>query len=1179
MSFVHLHNHTHYSLLDGLSRPKDCVKIAKEQGSPAIAITDHGVMYGVIEFYKAAKEEGIKPIIGCEMYVAPEGRLKKEAGTKINHMILLAETTEGYQNLMQLVSKAHLEGFYYKPRVDHGLLKVYHKGLIALSGCLTSETSHALLNGQDDKAAEIVRLYQEIFGKENYFLEVQDHSEMPDQILVNQALYRLAKATGAPLVATNDNHYARKTDRDVHDILLCIQTGKNLSDKNRMHYEGDFSIRSPQEMMQAFQDHPEAIENTLEIADRCNVEINFGKNLIPKFNTPNATPADEFLLELCEEGMKERYGEEITDEMKKRLTYELETIHNAGFDTYFLIVHDFVRFAKERGVIVGPGRGSAAGSLVAYSLKITDIDPLKYGLLFERFLNPERVSMPDIDIDFDDARRNEVLDYVVEKYGRENVAQIITFGTMAARAAVRDVGRAMGYPYGEVDRLAKLVPPPIQGRHTPLEKSVHENPELRKAYAEDLRAKSLLDNAIRLEGTVRHAGTHACAVVMSEEPLSKYTPLQRSSDEQGVITQYSMKPLEDLGLLKVDFLGLKNLTIINATLQTIERAYNEKIDITQIPLDDKKTFSLLAKGETTGVFQLESPGMRRYLKELKPSSLNDIIAMVSLYRPGPMPWIPMYIRGKHEPASVSYIHKSFEPILKETYGVAVYQEQILEIARDFAGFSLGEADILRKAVGKKDPKMLAGEREKFIQGAVAKGNSKKFAEHVFEKVIEPFAAYGFNKSHATCYAMIAYQTAYLKARYPAEFMAALLTADSSNEDRVALEVNECEAMGISVLHPSVNESLANFTVVEKTEIRFGLKAIKGIGDNPIAAIIEAREKVGEKTGKFKTLEDFFKRVPAANLNKKLIESLAYSGAFDDLGERKAIAGSVDELVRFAKSYQAVARDGQTDIFGMMGSNAADHLPSFELKKLTPATRLEKLQWEKVFLGLFVSGHPLQGLKKYLSKKAHSIASLDVTFAGKNVKLAGILSHVKKVLTKSGAYMAYTVLEDLTGKIEAVVFPKTYQDFASFFAEGRLVMIEGRLEKRRDALQFIVQSIKEISLDSMVQNAKEEGLFDETEKYVRMAAVLEEEEGIGLPGGAVAAAAGAAPDSNMPYIIELTEKIDETGLDYLKTLLMANQGDRPVVIKITAGKKTQSIKVPFGVEVSDELKRQIAEVAK
>lgn len=1179
--FVHLHNHTHYSLLDGLSKPKDCVKIARKQGSPGIAITDHGVLYGIIEFYKAAKEEGINPVIGCEIYVAPEGRFKKETGAKNYHLTLLAETTEGYHNLMQLVSKAHLEGFYYKPRADHGLLKAYSKGLIALSGCIQSEIAQFIINGQDERAFELVKKYRDIFGSENFFLEVQDHEKIIEQTLVNQSLYRMARDLNLPLVATNDNHYCQKDDHDVHDILLCIQTGKTVAERDRLRLDDNFSIRDPAEMKEIFKNHPDAISNTVEICNRCKVEISFAKNLIPNFKPPEQKKPSVYLRELCEKGLEDRYPGNVTEEIKKRLDYELEVIHNAGFDTYFLIVHDFVAFAKERGVIVGPGRGSAAGSLTAYVLKITDIDPLKYGLLFERFLNPERVSMPDIDIDFDDERRNEVLNYVVEKYGRQNVAQIITFGTMAARAAVRDVGRAMGYPYNEVDRLAKLVPPPVQGRHISLSKSVEEDPELNKVYKEDDRAKTLLDNAIRLEGTVRHAGTHACAVVMSEESLSKYTPLQNGpQDDESVITQYSMKPLEALGLLKVDFLGLKNLTVIKNTLQTIERVYGKKINIAQIPFDDKKTFELFARGNTTGVFQLESSGMRRYLKELKPSGLNDIIAMVSLYRPGPMPWIPMYIRGKHDQASVKYIHGSFEPILRETYGVAVYQEQILQIARDFAGFTLGEADILRKAVGKKDAKLLASEREKFINGAVKKGYSQKFAENVFEKVIEPFAAYGFNKSHATCYATIAYYTAYLKAHFPAAFMSALLTADSNNEERVVIEVDECEAMGIKVLPPSVNESLANFTVVEGGNIRFGLKAIKGLGDPPIAAIIEARDypSVG-KAGKFKSLEDFFTRVPAAFLNKKMIESLAYSGALDSLGERKAIAASTEDVVKFAKSVQTVALDGQTNIFGVMDeSEREQHDAKFTLAKIPPASRLEKLQWEKEFLGMFVSGHPLQGLKKYLVKKAHSLNDVGMKHVGKTLKVCGLITRAKKVMTKAGAYMAYFNVEDLTGRIEIVAFPRTYQEYGAYIGEGQIAMIEGRLERRKDNFQFIMQSLKEVSLESMVQNAKSEGLFDENEKYIRVMEADKTEEDKNIAAG-IFSADTPVLEEEKPFVIELTERIGVDGLEYIKKLLMANRGRRKVEINIRAGDKTKRIRVPFGVEITADLRQKIAEVAK
>lgn len=1172
MSFVHLHTHTHYSLLDGLSRPKEIAKIAREQGSPAIAMTDHGVLYGAIEFYKAVKDEGIKPIIGCEIYVAPQGRLRKEPGTPIHHLTVLAESTEGYHNLIELQSKAHLEGFYYKPRVDHGLLHEYRKGLIALSGCLAGEVAQAVLAGNEEKAVEIIKMYQNLLGSENYFLEVQDHAEMPDQVLLNQAIYRLAKITNAPVVATNDSHYVRFADKDVHDILLCIQTGKKVQETNRMHYDGDFSIRHPDDMKAAFVDHPEAIENTLRVAERCNVEIKFGKNLIPQFKPPRELGVQEYLRELCEAGLKKRYGDVIEETVRTRLEYELEVIHNAGFDTYFLIVHDFVDYAKTHGVIVGPGRGSAAGSLVAYVLDITDVDPLQYDLLFERFLNPARVSMPDIDIDFDDARRGEVLEYVVQKYGRNNVAQIITFGTMAARAAVRDVGRAMGYPYAEVDGIAKLVPPPIQGRHIPLPTSIKEDPGLKHVYESNSRAKSLLDYAIRLEGTVRHAGTHACAVVMSEEPLTNYTPLQRApGDDEGVITQFSMKPLEELGLLKVDFLGLKNLTIIHETLESIERRLGTKIDLTHLPLDDKKTFKLLAHGDTMGVFQLESPGMRRYLKELKPSVFNDIIAMVSLYRPGPMAWIPMYIKGKHDPTTVEYLHPTFESILKETHGVAVYQEQILRIARDFAGFSLGEADILRKAVGKKDPKLLAGEYEKFVAGAQKQGHKKSFAQEVFEKVIEPFAGYGFNKSHATCYAMIAYRTAYLKAHYPAEFMAALMTADASNEERIAIEVNEAFAMGMLIQPPSVNESLSNFTVVDEKTIRFGLKAIKGVGENPVAAIIEARLK----SGPFTSIEDFCRRVPSNNINKKLVEAMAMSGALEPFGERKRLAVNVDAITKFAKIVQARPTDGQTDIFGMMDDGGGtDATVSLVLERVAPASRLECLRWEKQYLGLFVSGHPLQGLKKYLAKKAQPIGKITEQLVAKPIRMCGIITTSKRVMTKGGGYMAIFELEDLTGRIEAIAFPKYYEACAASIGDGKIVVVEGRLDVRRDNYQLNVQKIKEVSLDSMVANAKSSGQFDENETFTVITPTIREpEEGVNGAGKKSASA------SSGPFTIEITEKMDAAGLDYLKSLLRANQGKEKVIIHMKLTDREHTIPVPFGVDLTRELKEQIASIAK
>ncbi len=1141
-------------------------KIAKEQGSSAMAITDHGVMYGAIEFYKACKDEGIKPIIGCEVYVAPQGRLRKETGTPINHLILLAYNNTGYQNLMQLVTKANLEGFYYKPRLDHGLLREFSEGLICLSGCLASEVSRAILENNEAKARETIELYRDIFGPENYYLEVQDHPEIADQVILNQAIFRLSKEMNVPVVATADSHYARKDDHHEHDVLICIQTGKTLEDNNRMKFIGEFHIRTPQEMAEAFKDHPEALENTVKIAERCDVQISFGKNLLPTFKTPEDIPVQQYLRILCDAGLIARYGESINEEHKKRLEYELETIHNSGFDAYFLIVHDFVKYAKDTGVIVGPGRGSAAGSLVAYVLNITDVDPLLYGLLFERFLNPERVSMPDIDIDFDDAHRGDVLNYVVEKYGRSNVAQIITFGTMAARAAVRDVGRAMGYPYAEVDKISKLIPPPVQGKHIPLVKSIKDDHTLKAEYESNLRTKTLLDTAVKLEGTVRHAGTHACAVVISGQPLDIHTPLQRGTgDDDSVISQYSMKPIEELGLLKMDFLGLKNLTIIHNTLNSIERMLGQKLDISSIPLDDEKTFKILSSGDTAGVFQLESAGMRRYLKELVPSTIHDIIAMVSLYRPGPMAWIPVYIKGKHDPKSVEYLDPSFEPILKETNGVAIYQEQVLQLARTFAGFSLGEADILRKAVGKKDPKLLANEKDKFINGAVDQGHKKKFAEDVFEKVIKPFAAYGFNKSHATCYAMIAYRTGYLKANFPSHFMASLMTSDASVEERVSAEVMECETMGIHVLPPDINESMLQFTVVNDATIRFGLSAIKGVGEEPIKKIILAREKAGI----FKSLEDFCKRVPSQILNKKLLEAMAYSGALECFGDRKALAESCEEISRYAKDAQIVREDGQIDIFGAMDGAIGEIQAPLRLKNTNKAKRIEKLQWEKQYLGLYVSGHPMQGLRKYLGQKVSLLSTLTPKNVSKLGRMCGLLTKVKRVVTKAGASMAYCQLEDMTGRIEMTIFPRTFNECSSSIKEGLFVKVEGKFEERNGELHCMVQKIKDVSLEAMINNAKENGQFDANEKMMPMVTsikIIKEDSETKKDDG--------------PFIINMTEKTDEAALAYLKTLLMANRGSREVHLKITpASGEPKIIKVPFGVDVSHDLKIKINEIVK
>lgn len=1181
MSFVHLHVHSHYSLLDGFGKPKDIVKAAKDYGCPAVALTDHGVMYGAIEFYKTAINNGIKPIIGLEAYVAPRSRFDKSSGsdTRPFHLTLLAKNFEGYQNLMLLVTKANLEGFYYKPRIDHGLLAAHKDGLIALSGCLAGELPRAIVDDDREKQKSIIETYIEIFGKEDYYLELQHHPEIDEQVTVNKRLKELAEEYGLQLVASTDSHYVCREDAKAQDILLCIQTQSTLGDEDRMKFDGDFSLKSPEEMAKFFEDTPSAVANTLAIAEKCNIEIPFNQDLIPHFHTPNGEKAVDYLRELCFEGLRRRYGEKPQEKAVKQLEYELSVVDKMGFNDYFLIVWDFVKYAKDQGITVGPGRGSAAGSLITYCLDITELDPLKYGLIFERFLNPERVSMPDIDIDFADTRRDEVLDYVRNKYGRKNVAQIITFGTMAARAAVRDVGRAMGYPYAEVDRIAKLVPPPVQGRHILLKDSLQEDPELRNIYKTEERSKELLDNAVKLEGTVRHAGTHASAVVMSEEPLVKYTPLQRATGgSEELITQYSMKPTEEIGLLKMDFLGLKNLTIIQRTLEILKKTKGLDIDLQTIPMDDPATYELLQKGETTGVFQLESSGMRRYIKELKPTTFEDIIAMISLYRPGPMEWIPGYIKAKHNPETIRYFHASFEPILKETNGVAIYQEQILQIARDFAGFSLGEADILRKAVGKKNPALLHEQKMKFIEGAVNKKHQSKFAEEVFEKVVEPFAGYGFNKAHAACYAMISYRTAYLKSHYPAEFMAALLSADAENTDKIVLEIMECEEMGISVLLPSINESYKDFTVVNENTIRFGLNAIKGLGGATIGGIIEARRK----SGKFKSIEDFLQKVPFKLLNKKSIEALAYSGAMDDFGDRKAIAGSFELMNSYAKTVQEISEQGQTNIFGAIDEGHSESI-SFSLKSGKPSSDMEKLTWEKQYLGLFVSGHPLKGLKKYLGKKVNLIDTLARKDVGRRVTLGGLLTRVKKVFTKGGQYMVYGELEDPTGRIEIIAFPKVYAQFGHLFEEDRILITEGRLDARRGSLQFSCQSVKSVSLESMIENAKNVNLYDPKEKMIRKQKIMESapenepkfEEAI--PDDAVIQSAKRDEWRENPYVIEVDSTASAEKLKSLKQLLLENQGERAVELNIRGLRGRKRIKLPFGVTLTDELKQAVDEI--
>jgi len=929
---------------------------------------------------------------------------------------------------------------------------------------------------------------------------------------------------------------------------------------------------SAQEMMSKFSSVPSAITNTLAIAEKCKLEITFDHNLIPKFETPNKLDSAAYLRQICEEGLKRLYEVSEREKAQKQLDYELSVVHRMGFDDYFLIVHDFVKYAKDTGIAVGPGRGSAAGSIIAYTMNITELDPLRYGLIFERFLNPERISMPDIDVDFADTRRLEVIDYVVKKYGRDRVAQIITFGTMAAKAAVRDVGRGLGHTYADVDHISKLMPPPVLGKHNPLKDSIKNEIELKREYQNNPKAKEILDNAMKLEGTVRHAGTHASAVVISSEPLTNYTPLQKgTSADSELISQYSMKPLEDLGLLKMDFLGLKNLTIIENALRLIEQTHNIVVDLPNISIEDPKTFELLQRGDTLGVFQLESSGMRRYIRELKPTEFPDIIAMISLYRPGPMEWIPSYIKGKHNPETVKYPSPLFEPILRETYGVAIYQEQILQIARQFSGFSLGEADLLRKAVGKKDPKLLVEQKEKFIDGAIKEGQKKEFAKEIFEKVVEPFAGYGFNKAHAACYALISYRTAYLKAHYPVEFMAAMLTCDQSNTERIPLEIQECEDIGIAVLPPSINESHASFTVVNNKTIRFGLAAIKGIGAGPIEEIL----KVRKSTGSFISIEDLASRVPPKIMNKKTIESLALSGALDELGDRQTIAQNYEAISKYAKSVQGSNEpQKQTDQIDMF-ADIEHEKPPLEKLKLIPAapqTLMERLNGEKIYLGMYVSSHPLKGLGQYFKKRVTLMSAITPKHIDKRIKIGGLMTKMKKVMTKSGAYMAYIEIEDPTGKMEVTVFPRTFDRFQSFLKENQVLILDGKPVSRRDGIQFNCEEIKAVSLETMIKNAKDQGLFDEKERLVKKTQQQEYTDFSASPENPTES--NNASENHASFKVKLPPNFNPQNLAQLKIILNNYPGSQKVELQIENNGVIQSVPTAITVMVSEALEIEL-----
>jgi len=1085
MKFVPLHVHSHYSLLDGMAKIDELIAKAVADSMPAMALTDHGSMYGIIEFYQKAKKAGLKPIIGVETYVAPFGILNKR--TKIDeenyHLILLAKDNQGYHNLLKLVSKAHLDGFYYKPRVDFEVLERYKDGLIALSACLKGELPNAILTHKDSlKAEKVLEKYLDIFGKENFYLELQSHPNEPKQALVNQKLVALAKKYDLGIVATNDTHYLNTEDAKAQDILLCIQTNRKINETNRLSMLNDeYSLRTTKQMIKDFKEWPEAIENTIKIAEKCNVVMEFGKNILPQFEVPEGFDADEYLRRLCYQGLAVRYGgnlesdyEWIVDEKKvlakspqqefkkkeilDRLDFELSVIKKTGFASYFLIVADFINWAKNNGIVVGPGRGSAAGSLVAYLTRITNIEPLAYNLLFERFLNPDRISMPDIDTDFADIRRDDVINYVEEKYGKRHVAQVITFGTMAARAAIRDVGRALGLPYSYCDKVAKMIPMNMN-----LDQALLKIPDLKEEYKKNNDCKELINNAKKLEGVCRHSSTHACGVLITPEPLTNYVPLQySSSDDKAIVSQYSLHPIEDLGLLKMDFLGLRNLTIIENTLEAIKKIHSQEVDLDTLPLNDKKTFALLQKGETTGVFQLESGGMKRYLKQLKPNDLEDIIAMVALYRPGPMELIPQYISNKHGQSIPTYLHEKLEPILIKTHGVAIYQEQLMEIARSLAGFTLAEADVLRKAVGKKIKSLLAEQKFKFVAGCLNNGIDKKTANEVFA-FIEPFAGYGFNRSHAACYAMIAYQTAYLKANYPAEFMASLLTSDLADIDRIALEVNECRNMGIEVMAPDINESYTRFTVVAeslkegKTRIRFGLSAIKNVGLSLTKAVIHERKA----NGPFQSLADFLSRVNDKDLNKKSLESLIKCGALDQFGDRYEMLMNMEKLLVFIKKVHSQENASQNSLFALTDNKLKHDL---QLDKFAPVIKKTKLAWEKELLGLYLSDHPFSEYQKELNDYIFTTQNIKKGKIGGNIRVAGVINKIKKVITQKGEIMLFVKLEDTYDNIEIIVFPSVYNLTKENWLEDNTVIISGAVSNKDGENKVICNEVKTLSLE-------------------------------------------------------------------------------------------------------------------
>lgn len=1199
--FVHLHNHTHHSLLDGLTKIPELVAKSKDMGMNAAAITDHGTMSGVLEFYKEAIDNDFKPIIGIEAYIAARSRLDRDPAKDKQrfHLIILAMNNTGYQNLMKLASLAELEGKYYKPRMDHEILEQYNEGLIILSGCASGEVGEALRNGDYDGARQVAEWYKSVFG-DRYYLELQDSghpgapAHWPVQGTINEGLKKLSADLDIPMVVTADGHYLEHEQQDAHEILLCVGTGSFLSDEKRMSLK-DFELHlsDPRDIIQRWgKDMPDVVANTRAIADRCQVTIELGKILIPTFPVPDGETEKSYLDKLVYRGMAERYHGKtrdevaaslpgdlrplLTDEQRERLDMEFEVLERMGYNGYFLIVQDFINWGKDQGIIFGPGRGSAAGSIIAYALNITDLDPLKYDLLFERFLNPDRISMPDIDIDIQDTRRDEVIQYCANKYGQERVANIVTFGKMAARAAVRDVARVLQVPYAESDRLAKLIPPPIQGRHVPLSKSVVEDADLKHEYESNPTAHEVFDYAMTLEGTNRSHGVHAAGVVIAPDDIVKFVPVEMS--QKGVVaTQYPMNPVEELGLLKMDFLGLSNLTIIKNALRIIAKVYNDDIDLSQLSLDDVKTYELLQRGDTTGVFQLESAGMKRYLRQLKPTVFEDIVAMGALYRPGPMQFIDSFIRRKHGDEEITYLHPGLKTSLETTYGILVYQEQFMQISKDWCGFTGGQADTLRKAVGKKKIDLMKKVKPEFVEGAMKVGGASEAVANEFWDQLEEFANYSFNKSHAACYGLISYWTAYLKAHYPDAFMAALMTSDQDDTDRLAIEMTECRHMEIPVLSPDVNESFVEFAVVPADHtIRFGLAAIKGVGVGAVEEILRARDEA-----KFSSIEDFATRVSTSKVNRKAWESLVKAGAFDELGDRSDILFNLETILAYGSKVQKEKLSGQADLFGSLVDDSAVRSQLDLQTAPTKYTEKEQLTWERELLGLYISAHPLDNYDAFFEEQTIPLAQATPKIDGQKVTIGGLVTTARTIVTKNGKKMAFVGIEDKSGESEVIVFPNLYEQLGDKLRQDTVIKVTGKISARDrdgnlgDEAKMIADEIDIVS-DKELRQYESTGAKmkapDKRAPYRKKVAKSADAKKVTYQPVVIESSQSQAEPTKTLYL-RVEDPSDTDTLLALKSTCSEYPGDNAVVLVLGPDKK--ALRMPFRVHADEALSNKLS----